>query len=407
MCSVLKTTHSTAWRAAFTLSLAAGMAAATIVQFLFGVLAPFLIDEFGISRSQLGLLTTAAFVVGGIISPTAGGLVDRIGGRRVFVASMVLMAVAIAGMSAAPSFIWMLLGASLAGFTLASCNPTTNKLISAHTAVGERGVIMGVKQAGVQFGAFAVGFTLPAIADWFGWRGAMAMTTVLPLACAAAVLVLVPHDRREQLALRPEVEAKEIRPLVAWLATYAFLMGGGVAIVGTYLPLYAREEVGFSISRAGMLAGIIGLIGIVSRITWGWATERIGDYPLALGILGIGAVIASLATLLSPEAGPWMIWAAAVLFGLTAITWNAIGMLAIVAEVGTHAAGRASGLVQSGFYGGFVLTPALFGYSVDRTDEWTWGWWGVIAMFAGSAVVAFLWLVSRRHARRAEIIETV
>jgi cyanate permease len=95
------------------------------------------------------------------------------------------------------------------------------------------------------------------------------------------------------------------------------------------------------------------------------------------------------------------------LFGFTAITWNAIGMLAIVAEVGTHAAGRASGLVQSGFYGGFVVTPALFGYSVDRTDEWSLGWWAVLVMFAGAAVVAFAWLVSRRHARRAEIIETV
>jgi predicted MFS family arabinose efflux permease len=383
------------------------MAASTILQFLFGVLAPFLIDEFGISRSQLGLLTTAAFVVGGLVSPSAGGLVDRIGGRRVFIASMVLMAAAISGMAAAPSFVWVMLGAALAGFTLASCNPTTNKLISAHIAVGERGVIMGVKQAGVQFGAFAVGFTIPTAADWWGWRSAMAMTTVLPLACAVAVLLLVPHDRREQLDDRPRAEVPRLTPLVGWMAGYAFLMGGGVAIVGAYLPLYAREEVGLSVGTAGMLAGVIGLIGIVSRIAWGWGTERLGDYPLALGILGIGAVVATLAALLAPDVGQWMIWGAAVLFGLTAITWNAIGMLAIVAEVGTHAAGRASGLVQSGFYGGFVVTPALFGYSVDRTQEWSWGWWGVVAMFTGAAVVAFSWLASRRNAsRRAELIET-
>lgn len=403
-----RSTHSTAWRAAFTLSLAAGMAASTVVQFLFGVLAPFLIDEFGISRSQLGLLTTASFVVGGVISPSAGGLVDRIGGRRVFVASMALMAAAISGMAMAASYIWMLLAAALAGFTLASCNPTTNKLISAHTLPGERGVIMGVKQAGVQFGAFAVGFTLPVAADLWGWRAAVALTISLPVACAVSVLVLVPHDRRDHLAVPPEDDRTNVTPLVRWLSLYAFLMGGGVAIVGTYLPLFAREEVGFSVGRAGMLAGIIGLIGIVSRIAWGWGTERLGHYPLALGILAIGAVVASLATLLSPRTGAWMIWGAAVLFGLTAITWNAIGMLAIVAEVGMHAAGRASGLVQSAFYGGFVVTPALFGYSVDRTDEWTWGWWGVVGIFTAATVVAFLWLASRRGAaRRTRIIETV
>jgi predicted MFS family arabinose efflux permease len=235
----------------------------------------------------------------------------------------------------------------------------------------------------------------------------MALAIVLPLACAAAVLILVPHDRRAELDHRPTDEARRLTPLVGWLTTYAFLMGGGVAIVGAYLPLFAREEVGLSVGTAGMLAGVIGGIGIASRIAWGWGTERLGDYPLALGILGVGAVAASLATLLAPDVGSWMIWAAAVLFGLTAITWNAIGMLAIVAEVGTHAAGRASGLVQSGFYGGFVVTPALFGYSVDRTEEWTLGWWGVVAMFAGASAVAFTWLVSRRNAaRRAEIIET-
>ena len=398
--------HTTVWRTTFTLTLAAGMAASTVLQFLFGVLAPFLIDEFGISRSQLGLLTTAAFVVGGIISPSAGGLVDRIGGRRVFVASMILMAAALAGMAAAPSYWWMLGAAALTGGTLSSSNPTTNKLIAGHTVPGERGVIMGVKQAGVQFGAFAVGFSIPAAAGWWGWRIAMGLTIVLPLVSAATILVLVPRERREHFDRRPEAGIGDLMPLVGWLSLYAFLMGGGVAIVGTYLPLFAREEVGFSVGRAGMLAGVIGLIGIASRIVWGWGTERLGDYPLALGILGGGAVVAAVATLLSPGAGPWLIWVAAILFGLTAVTWNAIGMLAIVAEVGTHSAGRASGLVQAGFYAGFVATPALFGYSVDRTKEWSWGWWGVVALFAGATVVAFAWLASRRNiTRRADVIE--
>jgi len=390
--------HSRLWRGAFSVTLSVGMAASTFSQFVFGVLAQFLIDEFDISRTQLGLLTTAAFVVGGVLSPSAGGLVDRIGGRRIFVASMALVILATAGMSVAPSYVWMLLGSALVGFALASCNPTTNKLISAHTVPGERGVIMGVKQAGVQFGAFVIGFTLPALASTFDWRVAMASTILLPAICIAGTLLLIPSDRTEHLERRSTRESGELLPTVGWMATYAFLMGGGVAAISAYLPLYAQEEVGLSAGDAGMIAGIMGGIGILSRVAWGWGTERIGEFSIALAILGAGAVAATAAVYFAPGGGALLLWISAVVFGMTAITWNAIGMLVIVAEIGTHAAGRASGIVQSGFYAGFVVTPSLFGYSVDRSGEWTIGWVGVALMFVAATVVAGAWRTSRRKA---------
>src|SRR5919108_2776491 len=91
-----------AWRAGFTTILAVAMATGTLSQFAFAVLAPFLSDEFEITRFQLGMLTTAMFAVGALGSLPAGRLVDRFGGRRVLVASMALVTVAILGMAAAP-----------------------------------------------------------------------------------------------------------------------------------------------------------------------------------------------------------------------------------------------------------------------------------------------------------------
>ncbi|MGH2819930.1 MAG: hypothetical protein ACRDJ5_04675, partial [Actinomycetota bacterium] len=68
-----------------------------------------------------------------------------------------------------------------------------------------------------------------------------------------------------------------------------------------------------------------------------------------------------------------------------------IGMLALIAEVGGRQAGRAAGYVLGGFYGGFVLTPPLFGYSVDVTGGYGIGWTGIGALFAVATVLAGAW----------------
>lgn len=379
------------------------MAASTFVQFFFGNLAPFLLDEFAVSRSRLGLLTTVAFVVGGLGSLPAGHLVDRVGGRKMFVGMLGLVIVSTLGMALAPSFGAMLFGAALAGGALAACNPTTNKLIAAHTAPGERGWIVGIKQAGVQFGAFFTGALLPATAVALGWRLAMAVTIGVPAAAIASVFLLIPRDSGTLEDPRSGTERMTLTSTVWWMTAYAALMGAGVAAIGAWIPLYAQEGVGLSVNTAGAIAATIGLVGIASRVAWGWGTERIGQFSMPLAVMGLGSAVASLLLIAASGTGPWLLWVAAVLFGATAVTWNAVGMLAIVSEVESDAAGIASGLVLSGFYAGFVVSPILFGYSVDRTGAYTWGWGGISVVFSAATVVALTWDASRRKDSRAQV----
>jgi predicted MFS family arabinose efflux permease len=387
---------SVLWRGMFASILATGMAAATFAQFLFGVLARFLIEEFDISRSQLGFLTTSAFVVGAFASPVAGRLVDRIGGRRVFAAAMVLVVAANLLMAGAQGFPVMLAGAGIAGFALGCCNPTTNKLIAAHLPPGARGVTMGFKQAGVQIGAFVIGFGIPPIASAFGWRIALATTTIIPLIALVTALVFVPHDRME--LKDTDVRSRDhLNATVWWMAGYAVLMGAGVATFSTYLPLFAHEKLGFSDTAGGLLIGVMGAIGIASRIAWGWGSERRGDFAVPLIAMAIGSVAATLLTISSTTAGSWLLWISAVLFGATAVTWNVVGMLAIVAEVDARTAGLASGYVQTGFYMGFVISPAAFGYLVDRSGEYTLGWSLIAVVFGAASFLAWAWYGRRKN----------
>lgn len=333
----------------------------------------------------------------------AGHLVDRLGGRKVFVGSLVLVITSTLVMALAPSFAPLLFGAGLAGGALAACNPTTNKLIAAHTAPGERGWIVGIKQAGVQFGAFFTGAVLPATALALGWRAALAATVAVPAIAIAAVLLLIPPDSKVPEATLAGPEHARLSPTVWWMTAYASLMGAGVAAIGAWIPLYAHEGVGLSVNTAGAIAAAIGLVGIVSRIAWGWGTERFGQFSLPLAVMGLGSTTATLLLMAASRSTPWLLWLAAVLFGVTAVTWNAVGMLAIVAEVESEDAGVASGYVLAGFYAGFVVSPILFGHSVDRTGAYDWGWGGIAVVFFLATIVAFAWHASRRRKPQSQV----
>lgn len=384
---------SRAWRGSFGMTLAVAMGIGTFPAYVFGALGPFLITEYALSRSQLGLLTTVFFGVGGALSVVAGPLVDRVGGRAVMLGSFVVMGAALVGMVVAPSYPVLVAAAVVAGLSLATGNPTTNKLISVHIPLGRRGVVMGVKQSGVQGGAFLAGAVLPTLAATWGWRAALLGSMMLPLSgLVAALRVIPPDEQRRSIAARRAAPA--VPPAVWWLTVYAFLMGSGVAAVGAYLPLFAVERLSFSPQAAGAVAAAMALVGVVSRIAWGWGSERWGRYSGPLLAMGAGAAAGTVLLLLAGGGAGYLVWPAGILLGMTAVTWNSVGMLAVVGEAGPAAAGTASGYVLGGFYGGFVASPMVFGAIVDRTTSYATAWALTGAVFAAAAVVVFLWRAS-------------
>ena len=374
------------------------MGTSTFAGYAFGVLGPSLVDEFDISRSQLGLLTAVFFLVGGPLSLVAGPATDRFGARRVMLIAFAIAAATLVAMALAPGYPAMLVAASLAGLALATGNPVTNKLVAVHLPSGTRGLVMGGKQAGVQVGAFMAGALLAPLAAQFGWRAALGWVALVPIAALVAAVVVVPSDSTS--AAEPnEPDAPSSLPSgVRWLAVYAFLMGSGVAAVNAYLPLYLVESAGASQELAGVVVATIGLVGIFSRLVWGWASERMPTFSLPLLMLGGGSVVAIGLIVAIEQFGLWVAWPAAILFGATAVTWNAVGNLAVITESGTVLAGRATGLLTFGFYMGFVGSPVLFGLLVDATGSYTLAWSLVGLGFAATVLVIMGWRRSAAHA---------
>ena len=385
---------------AFSAVTTAAMAAATLLPFALGALAPFVTQEFGLTRSAFGTLSTALFVVAAALSPAAGRLADRLGGRLLLSLHFLLAGTAFTVLAVAGGYPALLLGCVVAGLPQALGNPLTNALVSRHVPPGRQGLVIGVKQSGVQIGVALTGAALPASAVLLGWRPTVLATAGVILALAVASWPVVPPGR-PAVAPEPEGGRTPIWPTVRWLSAYGALMGASGAAVAAYLPLFAFEELAMDPGQAGRVAAVTGVFGVIARIIWGWWSERAARVAVPLGLLAAGAVVAHLLILASPAVGAWMLWAGAVAFGATAAAWNSVGMLAILRLLDPADAGRASGWILTAFFIGFIVSPPAFGFVVDLTDTYLLAWSGITVAVALATALCVAWaLQSSRRERR-------
>ncbi|MFJ5898624.1 MFS transporter [Streptomyces sp. NPDC093064] len=377
---------------ALTALLTCAMAFSMMQLFLLGALGPRLVAELDISPTALGLTTTVGFSTAAVLSPVGGRVVDRVGPRRCLVALLAVAAVALALIGSAPGAGFLLAAVALGGLPQALANPATNKAILAAVPPARRGSVTGMKQSGVQLGAFAAGLPLAALAGFTGWRGAVWT------AAGAAVVAAVWAAR----ALPPDPPAKSTsavwvpRGMIAWLSVFSLLLGCGIASVNTYLSLYGTERLGLGPTAAGALVAVLGVAGIAGRVGWSKVAGRPDRAPWLPGSLAVGAVVAALLLACSSSFRP-LAWVAAVAVGVFAVAANAVSMVLVMQRAAPGRAGQDSALVAAGFFAGFAVGPPLFGVLAEA-GRYGGGWLLVAAEFAGAGTVALLWAVRERRA---------
>ncbi|MEU6664858.1 MFS transporter [Streptomyces sp. NPDC046727] len=376
---------------AVTALLTCAMAFSMMQLFLLGALGPRLVDDLKVSPTGLGLTTTVGFGAAAVLSPAGGRVVDRLGPRRCLVALLLVSAVALALIGSAPGAGFLLAAVALGGLPQALANPATNKAILATVPAERRGSVTGMKQSGVQLGAFAAGLPLAALAGITGWRGAVwaaAGAAVLAAVWAARALPADPPPKAAPASWVP-------RGAIAWLAAFSLLLGCGIASVNTYLALYGVRRLGLGPTAAGALVAVLGIAGMAGRVGWSKVAGRPGRAVWLPGGLAGGAVGAAL--LLAASAYAHLLaWAAAVAVGVFAVAANAVSMVLVMQRAAPGRAGQDSALVSAGFFAGFAIGPPLFGLLAGAGRYGT-GWLLVAGEFVGASVVALTWAVRERR----------
>jgi MFS family permease len=345
-------------------------------------LAPLLLQDLHLSRSQVGLFLPAIYLGGVLMSLPAGWLTDRVGARITLAAGQCLTGTMIALAAWAGSLPLMLALLFLAGLGWAVVNPATGRAILDRFPAQERGLAMGVKQTGLTLGGVAGALTLPALALVQGWRVALTVAAAASLVAGATVLVwLRPGGAHRAAAGEGRPRLAEMGPFLAH-RPFLVLLGCGLALavaqssVLAYMALYARETLGMGVVAAGGLLALAQAGGTGGRLGWGIVSDRLFGGRRRPGIIinaGIGGTIYLVFASGLPLPGP----AAAVLAvvaGIGAFGW--VGLyFALAAEVGgSRFAGLLTGVAGACAWSGVLVGPPLFGLLLQATGSYRWSW---------------------------------
>ena len=375
----------------FTALLASAMAVAIFSNAGLGILARFLIDDLGLTRTEIGWLSTAASLTGALLSPAAGKYADRVGGRRTIIAVFAVSAAGYVALGVAPTLGLLFVGALVSGIGQSGGNPSTNKLIGLHIPPGRRGFATGIKQSGVQVAIFLGGIILPTVALAWGWRVALILPGLVALVGLLFAVRFVPNDPPIPPRIRGRAGTKTPIPSgIKWMATDAALNGMIVASLVTYLPLYAEESAGMGIEAAGLVTSVFAFSGFISRIGWAHFAEKTRHFSRPLLLISSISTVGLVLLWMAQSFGPWLVFVGAFV-GATGVAFNAVAFLAVIGSVGQHDAGRATGLVGLGFGAGLAGGPPLFGFTVDSTDDYQLGFLLLVAIGVAAAALMIAW----------------
>jgi MFS family permease len=347
--------------------------------------------EFDLSRSEFGLILTLYLVAIALSAPLAGRLTDATGGRRALLARFAAATVGLLLIAGAGN-VW-LLGCAVVftGIGMAAGNPATNKLIADHVPAGERGTILGIKQSGGQFGVLVAGAVLPALAGIWSWHVAVAVIAVVPIGGALLLMAAVPEDpARRPMRDVPRLQWSQHSHLVRFFVIAAF-MGAAIQSAFGFLPLYASEQLGLSLTTAGLVTGVVAATSTVGRILWGRFTDNTSKIvtpaiAIAVASAGAAALIAAADSL-----GAWLVWLGAAALGASAESWNSVANVTVVRIMGAEPAGRGSGLLMFVTLLAGAVGPYGFGALTDGTGSYAAAWTAVIVTFGLAAASAARW----------------
>jgi nitrate/nitrite transporter NarK len=255
--------------------------------------------------------------------------------------------------------------------------------------------VVGLKLAGVPFTLMMLGLLLPLAALAMGWRMALLLLLVLPMANVVLTVRSVPRREKARIPRRPIGGVVPPAP-VWWLAAYSLLMGMPIQATNAYMPLFAHEQLGLNLRTAALSMTLAGAVGLLARVALGWLSDLVAAPEYLLVVL---ALVSSLGSLLVWRAGlrgqPGLFWAGVMTHGLTAVAAIVVTTVVLVRSFDQASIGISSGALAMGQFAGFSAGPVLFGICVDVEGSYAPAWIGCALLYLTACAVAWMWMRTR------------
>jgi len=326
----------------------------------------FLRAAFGLSGTELGLLAT--LVSAGMLAQIPlGEAVDRVGAKWPLVTGQAVTAVGICLTAVAPSYPWLLIGATVIGLGQAPIHPANYALVATVAPAETLGRSFSVHTFGGYLG-FAVGpLLIGAAAVTVGWRVGLAILGVIGLGYALVLAGWLSPLYRRTIDDRSE-SATDAAPAytaaIAVLGVFFIAIAGAEKAVQTFTPLFVVDGLAAAVTTgSNALAAFFTATAVTVLIGGVLADRRDPRWNIALATAITAATL--VATLRWAPAGAVTILAA------FAVAGGGFGLMfasrdRLVAGLSADGAvGRSFGFVFTADSVGGVVAPVALGVVID------------------------------------------
>jgi sugar phosphate permease len=366
--------------------------------------------QFHLSNTQIGLVFSA-FAYPYLLSQIAGGWVsDRIGARWTLTVSALIWGIATILTGTVHGFKTMIAARVLLGIGEAATFPAATRAMSWWTEARKRGFAQGITHASARLGNAVT----PPLVVWLmtivTWRGSFIVTGVAGLAWGAVWFWYF----RENPADHPSITKQNLEVLPAYsphtetgahtpwgplirrmapaTAVY-FCYGWTLWLYLAWVPLFFVHRYNLDLKKSAWFSACVFFAGVLGDMSGGmvsdWLFQKTGNLDVARRDLILGAYLASLAFMLPVL---WLHSLNGVAFCLSGAFFFSeftIGpMWAIPMDIAPQFSGSASGIMNIGSPLAAVVSPLVFGYIIDLTQNWTLPFVGSIGLlFLGALMI--------------------
>jgi predicted MFS family arabinose efflux permease len=293
------------------------------------VLAPDLASELGIGPSELGLLTAAYFITFAAFQLPLGVLLDRFGPRKIESFLLIFAAAGALVFARAESVTGLVIGRALIGFGVSACLMAAFKAFVLWFPRERLPLINGIQMAAGGFGALTATAPVEAALGVTDWRGIFFILSLISLAIAAAVFIVVPEKKVEQTgeSIKEQLQGiiQVFSSLTFWRIAPLTVMSQAafLAIQGLWSGPWLRDVAGFDREMTAQILLMIAAAMVVGFILMGAVAERLsrlGIKPIVIAVAGMTAFMIT-EGLLVLEVTSWArtMWVLFGIFGTTGI----------------------------------------------------------------------------------------
>jgi MFS family permease len=372
----------------------------TLTLALMAVVSADLQERFGLSGSQLGLLTSVFMFAYGAAGIPAGVMAARWGGR-VLVVSCALFVVGSLVFGLSSSYAGFLAGRILQGLGGGMVLPVSSPIMARQLGPEARTRGWGVFASGKGLGALVGLVLMPSVAVLGGFRAVYLVTAGLAIVVGAVAMA------QRAVRARPDgpAEVTTLRAMGGMLGAVALnrnvlllgLFNAASLAVGTgvliWTPDFLSAEYGSGADVAAYLTAGLAAAQLLGAPAGAAVASRWGRMPVIAGAM----IAMTAATALVPVVpGRVLVFLMVALVGFFSLAYFS-PRFAVIPEVVARPehVGPAAGLINLLGFGISTLAPWLFGLALDRGRGYPAGYLVLAAFGAAGALGAAFFKVRK------------